>query len=210
MMRLEASQACDLTGFVALMHKMLRSAWGKDWGTFCEAFPNGMDPENVKIPAITYMLKSKRPGVVGKDGTREIKPRFRQEIIPAKEDNASADVFLIYAQWFDHEIVFEVWEENNSELTQLGERFEDFMMTYAGYFKSKGVGEILFDRMLNGYESKMFRDNLVCRHYTYYMRLEKHVVVPSNVIKEIIGQVEIYDTLPGDSDQNIESINFES
>lgn len=209
-MRLKSSQACDLNQFTSLIHRMLRAAWGKDWGTFCEAFPNGRDPQDITLPAITYLVKTKRPGIVGKDGTREIKPRFREHFILPEGTNSSAQAVNVYAQWLDHEIAFEVWEETNTALVELAERFEDFMMTYAGYFKSQGVGEIIFDRMVTGYESKKWRDNLVCRHYTYYVRLEKHVVVPVDVIKEIIGKVELHEDLPDDSNQNIESINFES
>lgn len=208
-MRLQASQACDLNQFVSLIHKTLKAAWGADWGTFCEAFPNGRDPQQVTLPAITYMVRSKRPGLVNDKGVREIKPRHREEIVPAKSNQGSAEKYIIYAQWFDHDIIFEVWEETNDLLLKLSERFEDFMMTYAGFFKSQGVGEILFDNMTNGYQTRLWRDNMVCRTYSYYVRLEKHVVVPSNVIKEIIGRVELYDSFDG-SDQNIESINFES
>lgn len=207
-MRYQASGNLDTNGFMLLMMRTLKAAWGEDWGTFCEAFPNGLDPQNVKLPAITYMFKSKVPGVVGKD-TREIKPRYRETYDLPQDNNTSADKVSIYAQVFDYELVFEVWEENNSRLTELAERFEDFMMTYSGYFMQKGVGQVIFSRMLNGYESKMWRDNLVCRHYTYLVRLEKQVVVPQYVIKEIIGKVELVDSIDG-SDQTIESINFES
>lgn len=210
MSRLQSQQACDLTQFISLMHRTLKAAWGNDWGTFCEAFPNGRDPQQTKLPVITYQVISKRPGIVSKDGTRELKPRLRDTVRLAATDTSPADVVSIYAQWFDHDIVFELWEETNTALTQLGERFEEFMMTYSGYFKSRGVGEIIFDKMLNGYTSKSWRDNLVPKSYFYYVRLEQHVAVPSNVIKEIIGRVEIHETLTDDSDQKIESINFES
>lgn len=209
-MRLESEQACDLNEFINLVHRLLNAAWGEEWGTFCEAFPNGQDPQNVKLPAITYMVKRKRPGLISKDGTREIKPRHRKDyLVPDGEDKV-ADLVSIYAQWLDHDIVFDVWAETNTELTPFAERFEEFMMTYAGYFKSKGVGEIIFDDMVNEYGARGWRDNLVSRRYSYYVRLERHVLVPTNVIKEIISRVEVYDKLPSDSSQNRESINFES
>jgi hypothetical protein len=210
-MRLQADAACDLNQFISLVHKLLNAAWGEKWGTFCEAFPNGQDPESVNLPAITYKVKSKRPGVISKDGTREIKPRHRKDYqVPPGENDDLIDLVSVYAQWMDHDIVFEVWEETNTQLTVLAERFEDFMMTYAGYFKSKGVGEIIFDHMLNDYGARTWRDNLVSRSYSYYVRLERYVVVPTSVIKEIIGKVEIYENLSDVSSQNIESINFES
>lgn len=204
--RLTSETSCDLDGFTSLIHSMLKAAWGQEWGTFCEAFPNGRDPENVALPVITYSVMTKRPGTVGNHGTREIKPRVRQEVIKLDGNANAYEAVTIYAQIFDCEIGFDLWEQSNTALNKLAERFEDFMMVYAGYFKSKGVADIFFDRMLNN-AGASWREDILSRSYVYLVRIEKQILVPQSVIKEVIGQVEIIKDLSDDS-QALETIKF--
>lgn len=195
--RLTSDRSCNLDQFTSLIHATLKAAWGADWGTFCEAFPNGRDPQNIPLPAITYLPLTKRPGIAGSRGTREIKPRFRQAI--NVDDNTMVS---IYAQVFDYEIQFDMWEQSNDKLNKLADQFEDFMMTYAGYFKKEGVGEVVFDRMYNQ-AGASWRENLLNHSYVYLVRIEKQIVVPENVIKEVIAKVEIYKDLSDGSDGSI-------
>lgn len=192
MNRLTAKQSCDFNQFTDMVHSLLNAAWDADWGTFTQAFPNGRDPQNVKLPVITYLMKEKRPGVVGNNRTQEIKPRFRQEVANEGSFEGSPRVMNIYSQIFDHDVVFEVWEENNAKADELAQRFEDFMMIYKGYFKQHGVGEIIFDHMNNELESPEWKDNVVVRKFRYLVRLEKHTVVPSDVIEKVTADVFSY------------------
>lgn len=202
----QADKSCTFTEFTDLMHHLLKAAWGDDWGTFTEAFPNGLEPESVKMPVITLQVLSKLPGVVGKGNTREIKPRFRQSF-PGMDDDSLLNV---YSQVFDYQIMFDLWHENNTKADKLAERFEDFMITYAGYMMSQGVGQITFLQMTGDDGRFPLRDKAVCRHYRYHVRLEKHIEVPISVIKEVITKVSVTRNLANDSDLDTESIDFKS
>jgi hypothetical protein len=191
-----------------MVHMLLNAAWGEDWGTFTEAFPNGRDPQNVKMPVITYMLLEKRPGIVGNNRTQEIKPRFRQEVFNDESFEGGPRILNIYSQLFDNDVVFEIWEENNAKANELADRFEEFMMIYKGYFLQNGVGQIIFDHMNNNTESPPWRDNMVVRKFRYLVRLEKHTIVPSDVIEKVTASVTPLSDLTDDSIDSHDSIKF--
>lgn len=208
MSRLTSDQSCDFNQLTDMMKALLNAAWGSDWGTFTQAFPNGTDPQNVKMPVITYLLKEKRPGIVGNNRTQEIKPRFRQEVDNSESFEGGPRVLNIFSQMFDHDVVFEVWEENNAKADELATRFEEFMTIYKGYFMQNGVGNIIFDHMNNLEESPPWRENIVVRKFRYLVRLEKHTVVPSDVIDKVTASVVPVNSLSDDSIDSHDSIKF--
>lgn len=197
MSRLRAERLCNYDEFTSMVQSLMKEAWGKNWGTFCEAFPNGTDPNNVKLPAITYTMKSKKPGLVGKS-TYEIKPRYRESYVETDGDEGHQRAVTVYGQIFDCLIVFEVWEETNTKVDEMAKQFEDFMRAFTGYFKQQGVGELLFVEMKNEREGQM-RDPLMCRHYKYMVRLEEQTLVYEDVIQKVIGRVQAAKQLPDDS-----------
>lgn len=195
---MQADNSCNFDQFTDIVLRLLNAAWGEKWGTFCEAFPNGREPNNVKLPAITYTLKQMQPGIIGKQGTREIKPRhrgtFRQDV-----NGVGPRVVEVFGRVFDCEVIFEVWEENNTKATNLATKFMDFMDMYTGYIKSQGVKEIIFQNYSNDMESGQWRDNIVCRSLKYYVRLEHLSEMPSDVIEKVTGSVTIAGSTSDDS-----------
>lgn len=204
--RLQSSSSCSFEEFTDMIYSLLHESWGEDWGTFCEAFPNGTDPTDVKFPIITYSIIKKIPGSVG-NNTREIKPRFRESFRDTDSTDEAAEIINVYSQIFDYSVCFEVWEDNNAKLNQLADRFEEFLMICTGYLMSRGVNQFIFLEM-NGSNGSSLKESAVCRKFTYLVRLEKQVAIPSAVIKEVIGRVELRSSLSGDQDQYRESMNF--
>lgn len=200
MPRLQADKSCNFDEFTDVVMRLLNAAWGPQWGTFSEAFPNGRDSDNVTMPVITYLLKEMVPGVIGKGGVREIKPRRRDIVL----DNGMA--MEIYGRVFDCIVVFEIWEENNSKATKLATQFMEFIDMYTGYIKSQGVKEIILQRMDNNTVSGEWRDNIVCRKLEYYVRLEHLSEVQSDVISKVTASISPVENLSVDSIK--ESITF--
>lgn len=200
----QADGSCNFDEFTDIVMRLLNAAWGEGWGTFCEAFPNGREPENVNLPVITYLLKEMQPGIISKSGTREIKPRhrgtFRNEV-----NGTGPRIVEVFGRVFDCEVVFEVWAENNTKATKLATKFMDFMDLYTGFIKNQGVKEVIFQKYTNETESGEWRDTIVCRSLYYYVRLEHLNEVPSDVIEKVTGTV----TLSNGSDDSInEAIPF--
>lgn len=205
---LQAQKSMDFEQLTDLIFRLLKAAWGDDWGTFCEAFPNGRDPLHVKMPVITYTLKQMKPAQVGK-GTREIKPRYRDEFFEQREVEGNPQATQIYGQIMEHEIVFEIWEENNAKANKLAKRFRDFMRMYTGYLMSQGAQQLLFDSQNNEKETD-FRDNVVCRKQVYKARLEDLIVIPTDVITKVTGSITISDDLSDNPINEGQSIDFKS
>ena len=191
----------DLTN---ILLRLLNAAWGEDWGTFCEAFPNGREPNNVKMPVITYTLEEMVPGVISNDGRREIKARHRYADIQGP-DAVGPRAIEIYGRALDCKVIFEVWEENNTKATNLATKFMEFLDIYLGYIKSSGVKEVIFRRYKNGSENGAWRDDIVCRSLTYDVRLEHLFEVASDVITKVTGSITTGDA----TDSSIhEAMNF--
>jgi hypothetical protein len=196
--RLQAENSCNFDQFTDIIMRLLNAAWGQGWGTFCEAFPNGRDPDNVKLPVITYTLVSMSPGVIGRDGTREIKPRHRGTYYN-EDNNEGPKVVDIYGRIFDCKVVFEIWEENNTKATALATRFMEFMDMYVGYIKSQGVKEVIFEKYSNEAQFGMWRDNVISRSLEYFVRLEHLSEMPSDVIEKVTAIVSAKEDLSDDS-----------
>ena len=65
------------------------------------------------------------------------------------------------------------------------ERFEDLMITYAGYFKKNGVAELLFDQQYTDQSFETMRQTLSIRNISYYVEVEKLTVIMRESIKAI-------------------------
>jgi hypothetical protein len=205
--RMQAEKSANFDQFTDIIMRLLNAAWGEGWGTFCEAFPNGTDPNNVELPIITYTLTEMVPGVISKSGTREIKPRhratFRQEV-----SGNGPRIVDVYGRVFDCKVVFEIWEENNTKATELATKFMDFMDMYTGFIKSQGVKEVIFEKYSNETESGEWKDSIVCRSLYYYVRLEHLSEVPSDVIEKVTGIVSPKTNLLDDSIKEAITINL--
>ena len=65
------------------------------------------------------------------------------------------------------------------------ERFEELMITYAGYFKKNGVAELLFDQQFTDQTFETMRQTLSIRNISYYVEVEKLTVIMRESIKAI-------------------------
>jgi hypothetical protein len=128
-------------------------------------------------PIITYKLISRRP-------KGEIKPRFREDFMESK-DGKTSRVGEIYGQKFKCQIQFNIFASVYEVAEQVMERFEDLMITYAGYFKKNGVAELLFDQQYTDQAFETMRQTLSIRNISYYVEVEKLTVIMRESIKAI-------------------------
>ena len=184
----QADNSASYDDLTDMIKRLLDAAWGDDWGTFCEAFPNGREPNDVKMPVITYTLKSMKPGVINKAGAKELGARHRGTFTEEVSGNGP-QVVQVFGRVIDCEVVFEVWEENNTKASKLATQFMDFMDMYKGFIKSQGVKEIIWQDYQNQTESGEWRDDIVCRSLYYFVRLEHLHEVHSDVIQKVTGSV---------------------
>jgi hypothetical protein len=170
--------------FTDLVKFILDAAWGPDWGEFTIEYPTGTDPDNIPLPIITYELVRRRPS----ESIPALKPKPMQ-IIP--DPDVPGHTITIYRQWFDCYIDFSFWHKTHREAEDLKNRFEDMMLAYAGYFKQKGVSEILFHEEGPEDISVKWRQDIPHRVLRYFIRLERVTTVRSVVINNITTVVDV-------------------
>ena len=136
------------------------------------------DPEVVfNNPHITYKVISRKP-------KNEYKPIAREEIIECDE-NGEQRPGLVYGQFFDCVVQFNILAGENRLANQVMEKFEELMIAHAGYFKQKGVSDFYFKEQVTDNEYNNFRETLSIRNITYYVQIEKLTVIFNRKINNI-------------------------
>lgn len=133
--------------------------------------------QRLDTPIITYKLISRKP-------KGEIKPRFRENFRESK-DGSTGRVGEIYGQKFKCHVQFNIFASVYEVAEQVMERFEELMITYAGYFKKNGVAELLFDQQYTDQSFEAMRQTLSIRNISYYVEVEKLTVIMRESIKAI-------------------------
>lgn len=173
-------------GFTTIVLYLLESAWGQNWGTFTEESPQLSDSNNITFPRVVYSIEEASPAVVGKDGTREIRPRIR-EIQEVELNGQGPSSVYVYGQRMDYYVSFTVYAENNRQLDIMTERFMELMMTYSGFICKQGLHHFFFDRMKRKTEGE--KDHVVSRTLYYRVGFERITVNPTEQIRRIETQV---------------------
>lgn len=178
--QLKANKSTNLFGFIKMIDKLVTITM-KDLGV--KFIPDEgkslqlSSEEKLDSPMITYKLIDRKP-------KGEIKPRFREDFIEEGEDGEQR-IGEIYGQKFQCHLQFNVFASVYTTAEQVMERFEDLMVTYAGYFKKNGVGELVFDQQFTDEKYEVARQTLSIRNIRYYVEIEKLTVIMRESIKEI-------------------------
>jgi hypothetical protein len=179
---LQASGSMDYEQMMTTIKYLLDASWGSTWGSFTPEGPNVTDPLNVEFPAIVHCLKSMRPGVIGKSGIRELKPRYRYTGLNEDTNGNNPPAATIYGQIFDAEVCFEIWE-TNGKADFLAKQFRQTLQAFTGYLKEKGLKEMHFELMEDGQTNDSVRDAHKIRKLTYSVRFEELTEVPTDIFR---------------------------
>ena len=105
------------------------------------------------------------------------------------DGNETGEAFLMYRQWFDANIEFDIFAQTNKECRELLQRFEQLIMVYSGYLKRKGLAEIFFLREISPKSSLNFSENTPMRCILYYVRFECVTPVKVSTINTINAKI---------------------
>lgn len=175
-------KAMDYDDLTRTIKYLLDAAWGEGWGNFTPDGPNLTDPHNVDYPFIVHYIENLQPGIVGKD-TREIRPRLRHFVQNDDVNGTGPPGTKIYGQVFDANVVFEVWEETNAQVSKLAKEFRNTLNMYTGFLKSKGLREIQFVAMETDMSTNKIRDSYKVRKLTYFVKFEEVTEVPTDIFR---------------------------
>jgi len=147
------------------------------------------NPTELFRDTITYMVTREEPGSIGGNkkpfgGTREVYPRFRES---RKVSDEKSEV--VYGQWFDSLVQFDIWTLTNWEAQRLVIWFKRFMTTHRHFFQNMGISEILFWWRGRDDVSSRLQNNLHLRSIVYFVRTEEISLEEEYNLKEL--RVEI-------------------
>ena len=159
-----------------MIKNTLAAAWGDQWwDKFGPEYPK---ERNLEAPFIAYRILGREPS----KAIPSLKPRWREEIPdPERPDYP----IIIVGQNFDVLIQFDIFALTAKDANDIAAKFEDFMLTYTGLFKSEGIQEILFERQLEDDYDPRWREDYYVRSLVYYVRIEKITPVPAYLIEQM-------------------------
>lgn len=164
-----------------LIKKLCNAAWGTGWGEFSPDIKYGENSDDIILPQITIEINTRE---VTED--TPIKPVLMNVIKEKDEqDNETGDAILIYRQWFDCNVEFNIYGRNAQEAREYMSKLETLLIVYAGYLKRKGLSEILFLKEVSPKCSLNYAENKNMRSIYYYIRLEKIIKVRQSRINAI-------------------------
>lgn len=171
---------------VEIIKQLCNAAWGQGWGEFTPDLKTGEDSSDIVLPQILADTNtrdiSKELGAL-KPILMDIQPEYDGE------GNPTGDSFLIYRQWFDTNIEFDIFGRNSKEARELMYKFEDLMTVYSGYLKRKGISEVFFLREITPKSSINYNKTTPMRSILYYVRFESVNPIRVSTINEINAKI---------------------
>lgn len=176
----------NIEDLVNIIKQLCNAAWGNDWGEMSLDIKKGEDSSNIKLPQIIADINTRDIS----EGLANLKPLLTEVQKEYDEQgNETGDAFLIYRQWFDANIEFDIYGSNVKEARELCQKFEELITVYSGYLKRKGLSEIFFLREISPKSSLNFSENMPMRCILYYVRFENITPIRVSVINSINTQI---------------------
>mgnify|MGYP004467165393 CR=1 FL=1 len=176
----------DIEQLAEMLKKLCNAAWGSDWGELTPDLKRGEDETNIVLPQITCEVNTKDIA----EGIGGLKPTLVDVVNELDgEGNETGDAFLVYRQWFDTIVEFNIYGRTNKEARQLQKKFEKLIATYTGYLKRNGISEILYEREVAPKFSLNYSEKVPMRCIYYYIRFESITPIRHNLINSINAEI---------------------
>lgn len=140
--------------------------------------------EEAEFPTITFRTVRR----IINEHFKDLKPRYRATI---RNPYMSGEYVELYGQIFDVWVEFCIYSRSAEEADELVIELEEFLQTYAGFFKQNGVQEITFHSQGEDEVLEESRVDVVKRKILYTVRFEKIIVRFQNEIQQIALQANI-------------------
>lgn len=172
-----------LDDFVDTIRRLLEIAWGPGWGEFTEEAVNFGDSQNVRLPYITFHLVSREPH----DILSPLKKRYFQTV---PDPLYEGHYIEIWRRWYECLIRFYCYERTNREARALANKLEVFIDSYVGFFKERGLSELIFksEEAPDLLDSRF--GNLSVRALNYSARVEEVHIVRGKLLEEVALEVK--------------------
>jgi hypothetical protein len=173
-----------MNGLGNTLRKLLNTIWGTNWGDLEPDTSDGLDPDNITLPKITYSTNLREISE-GKSPKPTLTDVTREDI----DGEPTGEFFKTYRQSFDCIIEFNVRAKTSLDCSELAEQFEDAIILHSGYLKKKGISEIFFLKEVPAKYSNFYSEKIPTKCLYFFVRLEKVRIVSVNSLKEIETQL---------------------
>ena len=172
----------DLEQLAEILKRLCNAAWGDGWGELSPDLKKGENSSEIIVPQIVLDINTRDIA----EGIGGLKPTL-VDIIKETDENGqeTGDAFLIYRQWFDTNVEFNIYGRTNREARQLQKKFENLLNVYTGYLKRNGVSEMFFEREVSAKNSLNYNESTPMRCIYYYIRFESITPIRQSLINSI-------------------------
>ena len=172
----------DLEQLAEILKRLCNAAWGNDWGELSPDLKKGENSSEIIVPQIVLDTNTRDIA----EGIGGLKPTL-VDIIKETDENGqeTGDAFLIYRQWFDTNVEFDIYGRTNREARQLQKKFENLLNVYTGYLKRNGISEMFFEREVSPKNSLNYNESTPMRCIYYYIRFESITPIRQSLINSI-------------------------
>ena len=172
----------DLEQLAEILKRLCNAAWGNNWGELSPDLKKGENSSEIIVPQIVLDINTRDIA----EGIGGLKPTL-VDIIKETDENGqeTGDAFLIYRQWFDTNVEFNIYGRTNREARKLQKKFESLLNVYSGYLKRNGISEIFFEREVSPKSSLNYKESTPMRCIYYYIRFESITPIRQSLINSI-------------------------
>lgn len=172
----------DIDQLAFLLKKLCNAAWGDSWGELSLDLKKGENNSNIPMPQIVLDINTRDIA----EGIGSPKPKLVDVIyeLDGKEEK-TGDAFLVYRQWFDCIVEFNIYGRTNEEARKIRKDLERLILTYTGYLKRNGISEIRFERETSPVCSLYYNEQTPMRTLYYYIRFENITPIRQSTINDI-------------------------
>ena len=178
----------DIGQLAEIIKRLCNAAWGPDWGELSPDLKRGEDSASIVLPQITMEINTKDI-CEGLGGLKPVLVDIVKEVTESGEE--TGDAFLVYRQWFDSVVEFNIYGRTNKEARELQKKFEKLLTVYAGYLKRQGISEILYEREVSPKFSLNYDESCPMRSIYYYIRFESISPIRQSLINNINAQIGV-------------------
>ncbi|MCC0781728.1 hypothetical protein IR152_00985 [Clostridioides sp. ES-S-0108-01] len=174
-----------------MLEYILKIELEDDWGVISFDTIKKDETDKIVLPQINYSVKLRE---ISKGKSH--KP-ILTDVVDELDENKekTGKVIKVYRQSFDCILEFRFLAKTQRECRRLMEDFEDIIVSYTGFLKKKGLGEIFFLKEIATKDSIGFDKNVSVKISEYFIRLEKVKTLNVNKLKNIEMKFSVKDRI---------------